>query len=182
MKTSRRQVSENRRAILEAAGRLFRARGFESVSVAEIMKEAGLTHGGFYGYFASKEDLIAAALADALAKTPEPSGGLAAYAAGYLSRAHRDDLAGGCATAALAAESVRQPAGARAALTAALKQQIEAFAHLAPGADDAERRRAAVGFWAAMVGAMILARVSDDETLSGEILDETWAWLADRSQ
>ena len=68
MKVSREQVTENRRTILEAASRLFRERGFEAVTVAEIMKAAGLTHGGFYGYFKSKDELIAAALAEAMTR------------------------------------------------------------------------------------------------------------------
>ena len=73
MKVSREQVAKNRRTILDAASRLFRERGYESVSVAEIMQGAGLTHGGFYGYFASKDALIAGALADVLSKRPEPT-------------------------------------------------------------------------------------------------------------
>ena len=74
MKVSREQVLENKRTILEAAGRLFRERGFDSVTVADVMKSAGLTHGGFYGYFKSKDDLIAQALAEVLgrAATPPP--------------------------------------------------------------------------------------------------------------
>jgi TetR/AcrR family transcriptional repressor of nem operon len=74
------------------------------------MKAAGLTHGGFYGYFESKDALIAAALAEALAISTGPSGELAAHVARYLSRTHRDDLARGCPTAALAAETIRPPA------------------------------------------------------------------------
>ena len=66
MKVSKTQVDDNRRAILEAAGRLFRQRGFDAVSVAEVMAAAGLTHGAFYGYFRSKDELVAAALADLL--------------------------------------------------------------------------------------------------------------------
>ena len=62
MKVTREQVVENRRKILEAAGRLFREKGFEAVSVAEVMNAAGLTHGGFYGHFQSKDDLIAQTL------------------------------------------------------------------------------------------------------------------------
>jgi TetR/AcrR family transcriptional repressor of nem operon len=178
MKVSREQVAENRRAIVEAAGRLFRQRGFDAVTVAEAMKAAGLTHGAFYGYFASKEELVAAALAEALASTAAPPGDPAAYAAGYLSRAHRDDRAAGCPFAALAAETVRQPGGARAAMTEGLKRQIERLSFGAPGADAAERRRAAIGGWAAMVGAMILARVCDDPALSDEALAETRAWIA----
>jgi TetR/AcrR family transcriptional repressor of nem operon len=77
LRVSREQVTENRRTILEVAGRLFREHGFEAVTVAEIMQAAGLTHGGFYGYFASKDAPIAGALADVLAKRPGTSGNLA---------------------------------------------------------------------------------------------------------
>ncbi len=179
MRVSRERVAENRRAILEAAGRLFRERGFESVTVAEIMQAAGMTHGGFYGYFRSKEDLIAAALADSLSRAAVPSGDLSAYAALYLSRAHRDDVAGGCPMAALAAETARQKGGARAALTAGLKQQLEHLTRLARGKNASENRRMAIGSWAAMLGAIILARVSDDPAFSDEVLDQTRTWLAD---
>jgi len=180
MKVSREQVAENRRAIVEAAGRLFRQRGFDAVTVAEVMKAAGLTHGAFYGYFASKDDLVAEALIEALASTAAPPSVPAVYAAGYLSSAHRDDRANGCPFAALAAETVRQPAGARAAMTAGLKRQIERLSAGAPGAD-ADKRRAAIGGWAAMVGAMILARVSDDPALSDEVLEQTRAWIASQN-
>jgi TetR/AcrR family transcriptional repressor of nem operon len=182
MRASREQMMENRRVILDAAGRLFRERGFEAVTVAEVMQAAGLTHGGFYGYFASKEALVAAALADVLARRPEPSGDLASYAAGYLSKAHRDNRAGGCPTAALAAETARLAGGARAEMTAGLKRQIERLSRIAPGETAAQKRQAAIGGWAAMVGAMILARVSDDRALSGEVLEQTRAWLEGRAK
>src|ERR1700751_4314182 len=97
MKVSREQVAANRQTILEAAGRLFRARGFDAVTVAEIMQAAGLTHGGFYGYFKSKDELIAAALGAAMTQTTTgPLSDLTTYAADYLSPRHRDDLADGC--------------------------------------------------------------------------------------
>src|SRR4051812_48180494 len=151
MKVSRERVAENRRKILEAAGRLFRERGFEAVTVAEIMKAAGLTHGGFYGYFSSKDELIAEALAEALTQTTTgPLGDLATYAAEYLSEPHRDDLANGCPTAALAAETIRQPGGARTQMTAGIKQQIERLSHVAPGRNPAQKRQTAIGTWAAM--------------------------------
>ncbi len=178
MRVSREQMAENRRTILDAAGRLFRERGFDSVTVAEVMQAAGLTHGGFYGYFKSKDELIAGALADVLTKRPEPSGDLAAFAAGYLSQTHRDDRATGCPTAALAAETVRLDGGARTEMTIGLKRQIERLTRIAPGGDINHRRQAAIGSWAAMVGAMILARVSNDPALSSEVLDQTQAWLA----
>jgi TetR/AcrR family transcriptional repressor of nem operon len=182
MRVSREQVAENRRMILDAAGRLFRERGYDAVTVAEVMQAAGLTHGGFYGYFASKDELIAGALGDVLARRPEPSGDLASYAAGYLSSAHRDNRAGGCPTAALAAETVRLTGGARTEMTAGLKRQIERLSRLAPGEGAGQKRQAAIGSWAAMVGAMILARVSDDAALSNEVLDQTQAWLADQAK
>jgi TetR/AcrR family transcriptional regulator, transcriptional repressor for nem operon len=182
MRVSREQVAENRRTILEAAGRLFRERGFDAVTVAEVMQAAGLTHGGFYGYFKSKDELIAAALADVLKSAAGPANDLSTYAAGYLSPTHRDNRAGGCATAALAAETIRQNGDARSEMTTGLKRQIERLTRVSAGENAAEKRRAAIGSWAAMVGAMILARVSDDPALSGEVLDQTRAWLAVRDE
>jgi TetR/AcrR family transcriptional repressor of nem operon len=185
MRVSRKQVAENRRRILEAAGRLFRAKGFEAVTVAEVMRAAGLTHGGFYGHFGSKDDLIAQTLAYALLAGEDRQRSraevdLARYAAGYLSPRHRDDLAGGCPTAGLGAETIRQSPEARAAMTAGLRRRIELLSEGAPGASAAEKRRVAIGSWAAMVGAVILARLSDDPRLSDEVLGQTRAWIDDK--
>lgn len=179
MKVSREQMAENHRRILEAAGRLFRERGFDAVTVAEVMKAAGLTHGGFYGHFRSKDDLIAETLKHALASVPAPGDDLCRYAGGYLSERHRDDRAGGCPTAALATEAIRQSPEARAAMTETLRKQLAALAAGVPDGDDAVRRRAAIGSWSAMVGAMILARLSDDPALSAEVLRETRAWIGE---
>lgn len=178
MRVSREQVAENRRKILDAAARLFRARGFDGVTVAEVMQAAGLTHGGFYGHFKSKDDLIAQTLAHAFG-TSAPTD-LLAYASEYLSPRHRDNPAVGCPMAALGSETGRQSAEARAAMTDALRRQIERLSETAPGASAAERRRRAIGSWAAMVGAMILARVSEDPKLSDEVLRETRAFLGAR--
>jgi TetR/AcrR family transcriptional repressor of nem operon len=178
MKASREQVLENKRAILEAAARLFRQRGFESVTVADVMKSVGLTHGGFYGYFKSKDDLIAQALAQLLGHDAAPPTDLAVYAEWYLSPGHRGNVADGCSVAALASETFRQTSGARAAMTAGLKHQIDRLSRISPGADEAQKRRNAISTWASMVGAMILARMSDDSELSDEVLSETRAWLA----
>jgi TetR/AcrR family transcriptional repressor of nem operon len=175
------RMAEHRRAILEAAGRLFREHGFEAVTVAEIMQAAGLTHGGFYRHFTSKDALFAGALGDVLAKGPEPSGDLAAYAENYLSAGHRDNRAGGCPTAALAAETARLAGSARTEMTNGLKRQIERLSRIAPGENAARKRQAAIGGWAAMVGAMILSRVSDDPALSDEVLEQTRAWLSARA-
>ena len=178
MRVSRQQVQENKRAILQSAGRLFRERGFDAVTVTDVMKSAGLTHGGFYGYFKSKEDLIAQTLAE-LQEDAEPySADLTTLSAQYLTPAHRDDFACGCPVAALASETIRQPEGARIEMTAGLKRQIERLSKVAPGTDEAGKRREAIGSWAAMVGALILARMATDTVLSEEILSETRAWLA----
>jgi TetR/AcrR family transcriptional repressor of nem operon len=177
MRVSREQVLENKRTILEAAGRLFRERGFEAVTVADVMKSAGLTHGGFYGYFKSKDDLIAQALAEVLEDPANPPTDLVAVVAQYLLPEHRDNFASGCPMAALAAECARQPGAVRAEMTAGLKRQFEYLSRIAPGADDAQKRRNAIGNWAAMVGAMILARMSNDSELSDEILSQAKAWL-----
>jgi TetR/AcrR family transcriptional repressor of nem operon len=176
MRVTREQMAEHRQKILEAAGKLFRAKGFEAVTVADVMQAAGLTHGGFYGHFKSKDELIAESLVHAL-KPKAFDGDLAAFARGYLSPRHRDDLAGGCATAGLAAETIRQAPEARAAMTAGLRETIERLSRRATGATAADRRRTAIGSWSAMVGAVVLARLSDDLNLSDEILSEAKAWL-----
>jgi TetR/AcrR family transcriptional repressor of nem operon len=176
MKVTREQMAEHRQRILDCASRLFRAHGFEAVTVAAVMQAAGLTHGGFYGHFKSKDDLIAETLAHVL----RPGSGavdLADFAKRSLAPRHRDDLAGGCPTAGLGAETIRQGPAARAAMTEGLRGQIQRFSAAAPGASAAARRRAAIGSWSAMVGAVVLARLSDDPALSDEMLAETRAWL-----
>lgn len=173
MRVSREQMAQNREKILESAARLFRERGFDAVTVREVMEAAGLTHGGFYGHFASKDELVARTLEHVLARTKPTERDLGRYAEAYLSDAHCRNLAEGCATAALGAETVRQGAEARAAMTAGIRQQIE---HFSPS-DDA--RRVAIGSWAAMVGALVLSRLSDDPALSKEILKETRGFLKD---
>jgi TetR/AcrR family transcriptional repressor of nem operon len=177
MKVNREQFAENRRKILDAAGALFRARGFDAVTVADVMKAAGLTHGGFYGHFKSKDNLIAQTLSHVIAGGESPDVDWDCYMAGYLSRDHRDNLKEGCPVAALGAEAIRQGPAARAALTAGLRHQIDArsgqSADVAPDA----AREAAIGTWAAMIGAMILSRLVDDPTLSDELLAGTHSWI-----
>lgn len=177
MRVSREKMAENRRRILDAASRLFRDKGFEAVSVAEVMKAAGLTHGGFYGHFGSKDDLVAQTLAHVLAGDRGEGGDLRAYLEAYLSPRHRDNAADGCPTAGLAADIRHQTAAARVAMTQGLRSQIERISEALPGVSAADKRRAAIGSWAAMVGAVILARATDDTALSDEILEQTRAWI-----
>ncbi|MCV9937133.1 TetR/AcrR family transcriptional regulator [Boseaceae bacterium BT-24-1] len=177
MKVSREQMVENRLRILEAAGRLFRDKGFDAVSVAEVMKAAGLTHGGFYGHFTSKNDLIAQTLAHVLAANTGEGGDPRAYLDDYLSPRHRDNYAGGCPTAGLAAAVRLQTPAARAVMTEGLRSQIDRLGKALPELDAADKRRAAIGSFAAMVGAVILARSIDDPTLSDEVLEQTREWI-----
>jgi len=178
MKVSREQMVENRRRILQEASRLFRDRGFAAVTVADVMKAAGQTHGGFYGHFASKDDLIAATVADALAGEGSAMGDLDVWTDAYLSPLHRENPDQGCPMASLAGLMRHQTAPARVAMAHGLNAHIERFARALPGEDDAERRRAAIGRWAAMVGAVVLSRAVDDAALSDELLLETRAWIA----
>src|SRR5580693_7855976 len=99
VKVSKDQVAEHRTRIMTAAARLFRQRGFDDVTVAEVMKEAGLTHGAFYGHFPSKEALIAEAIGQALTPAPDqakPRRAAAEFADGYLSVRHRDNRSTSC--------------------------------------------------------------------------------------
>jgi len=177
MKVSREQMAENRRRILDVASRLFREKGFDAVSVSEVMKAAGLTHGGFYGHFSSKDDLVAETVGYVLSNDEDGGGDLRAYLDDYLAPRHRDNAAAGCPTAGLAADIRHQTPAARAAMTAGLRSQIERVMKALPDIDAAGRRRAAIGTWAAMVGAVILARAIDDTTLSDEVLEQTRAWV-----
>src|SRR5882724_1242181 len=178
MRVTKEQMAEHRERILDSAGRLFRERGFDGVTIAEVMQAASLTHGGFYGHFKSKDDLIAQTLAHLRPGGPSAAADLADYAANYLNGRHRDDCAGGCPVAALGSDTIRQSPEARAAMTDGLRLQIDRLTKLAPGETAAEKRAAAIAGWSAMVGGLILARLSDDPVLSEEVLTATRARIS----
>ena len=177
MKVSRERMAENRARLLDAASRLFRERGFEAVTVAEVMKTAGLTHGAFYGHFGSKDDLIAQTLSHSLEASLRGEFDFGEFLATYLSPKHRDNPSRGCPTASLVAETRHQAPAARAAIADGLKRQVERISSDLRSGDKNERRRAAIGSWAAMVGAVIIARSIDDPDLSNEVLEQTRAWI-----
>ena len=173
MRVSRQQAAENRQRIVEAAARLFRDDGFDGVGVDAIMKEAKLTHGGFYGHFASKDALMAEAMAHALDRSmawQERLGSLSELVAGDLSDRHRADRANGCAVAALGADVARQSPALRKTVTAGVSQQIGRIVSLLKRGTPAARRRRAIATYAGMVGALTLARAVDDPALAREIL------------
>jgi TetR/AcrR family transcriptional repressor of nem operon len=176
MKVSREQVQQNRQRILDAAARLFRERGVDGVSVAEIMKAAGLTHGGFYGHFDSKAALVRKALLQKRSpawRKRADTGSVSDYADAYLSTQHRDDPGNGCPVAGLSSEAARAAPEVRATLTVTISREIEHLAAASTGATAAQRRRAAIANYSAMVGAVVLSRIAGDKELSEEILAAT---------
>ena len=172
MKVTREQAAENRERILDAASKLFRERGLDGIGVADLMKGAGLTHGGFYGHFASKEELMAEACTRALEASVEKwrSRGLREIVRNYLSSRHLDNPGAGCAIAMLGGDVSRQGAPVRRAFTSGLRSLIHVLARLVPGASATSRRRKALAVYSSMVGALVLARAVDDPKLSREIL------------
>lgn len=171
MKVSRDQVAANRRKILAAAARLFAERGFEAVSLSEIMTSAGLTHGGFYGHFSSKNDIVAQACAYAVRPDENADARtLLEYCASYLSPSHRDNRADGCPFAALGSEGGRQSLEVRRELTEGLRLMIDRLSRTAAGRNEAARRADAITSFSTMLGGLVLARMTDDAKLSDEIL------------
>jgi TetR/AcrR family transcriptional regulator, transcriptional repressor for nem operon len=179
MRVSRQKAAENRERIIEAAGALFREKGFDRVGVADIMRAADLTHGGFYGHFESKDDLTAQASERAMTRAATNWGKIVAdapdnpYAAllkHYLSPRHRDDPGQGCAFAALSGDAARCGKPVRTAFAEGLERLIEIVAKTVPSRSKAVRRRRAVAAVAELVGALILSRAVDS-SLSDEILD-----------
>ena len=157
---SQASKAASRERILDEAARMLRAEGIDGLSIATLMDRAGLTHGGFYKHFASREALVAEALEralrDRMARTPRSLAGeaeLAALVRGYLSRSHRDAGAAACAISALAGEVGRDSAE----LKATMAPHVEAFVdNVAAATGDSGRAALLVS---AMVGAVALARV-----------------------
>jgi TetR/AcrR family transcriptional repressor of nem operon len=177
MKVTRAQAQANRAHIVETASTLFRERGYDGVSVADLMAAAGFTHGGFYKHFGSKTDLMAEAASCGLERSADAATGidLADFMKHYLSRDHRDRPGDGCTMAALCADAARQPESVKAAFAAGIERQLAASAHRGePPVDSAgDRTRARrIALIAQAIGAVVLSRsCPDDAPLADEILD-----------
>jgi TetR/AcrR family transcriptional repressor of nem operon len=180
MRVSREKAAANRERIIDAAGALFRTKGFDGIGVADIMKAADLTHGGFYGHFDSKNDLVAQASQRAMARAAvnwknivadAPDRPYAALLKHYLSRHHRDDPGMGCAFAALSADAARSGRSVRRAFAEGLEPLISILAQAIGGRSRPARRRKALAAMAELVGALMLARAVQDAPMSDEILD-----------
>ncbi len=181
MRYSKDHKTETHERIVKNASVRLRERGAANLGVAELMKEAGLTHGGFYAHFPSRDALIGEAFVHAMEQAAKrwrkradeaPEGKeLAAVVNGYLTAAHRDDIGNGCALPALGAEVSRANPKIRKAVAAKLEDMIDIVAGQMPGPTKKAARRDAIGALATMMGALLMARMAGTGDLSEEILD-----------
>jgi len=180
MRVSREKFAENRARILDVAGRLFRERGFDGIGVADIMKAAGLTHGGFYGHFDSKENLAGEASKALIDKTrihwqeivdAAEGDPLAALLRHYLSRRNLQSQA--CVFAALTQDVSRHGGEMQSTFASGLMDLADVLSPIVVGETPQERRARALSTLSAMMGAVILARAMDDPHLADEFLEAT---------
>src|SRR5947208_12454224 len=174
-RTSRKQKEATHERIVEAAARAIRRSGYDGTGVADIMKDAGLTHGGFYAHFPSREAMLAeaadragsesVAMMERIAAT-SPQRALQAMMQAYLSKAHVEGVETGCATAALGSEMPRQAPEVRHAATRRIKEMIDLVARQSPDWGQPGAHERALVTVATMVGALVLARAVDDPRLS----------------
>lgn len=183
-RVSRQQAEKNRAAIEEASARLIREQGIKGVSVADLMAAAGLTHGGFYGHFESKDALAAAACAKAFATSLErwrerTAGAADAPAAlrliveAYLSPKARDNAGGSCPAASLAVDVAREPADkpVRQRYVDGIHELVASLAALRDSGDEVADRERSLVELSLMVGALLMARATAADPISDQILD-----------
>ena len=180
MKVSRAQAEENRERIVEMAAQLFREKGFDGIGLNDLMQAAGLTRGGFYGHFESKQDLAVQACRRALAANARQwtagegeaaRTNLAALVQFYLSDQHRDQMAMGCALTALAGDVARQGPELRGAMAEGVESFLAVLEPLLPAATALQRRQSAMATLSTLVGALLLSRAVGDGPLSADIRD-----------
>jgi len=177
MRFEKGHKAATRRHIVEVASEKFRQDGIDAVGIAGLMAEAGLTHGGFYAHFESKEDLVREALeAGFAASRLKTDAGLEKLVKSYLRPAHRDTPAKGCVIAPLISEIARHPTETRAAFTARLQSFLAKIeAQLPPTVAPESRATTAIGILGVMLGGLQMARAVTDQTLSDAILDASVA-------
>ena len=190
MRYSDSHKEETRRKVLSAAAAAVRAKGPDGVGVAEIMAEAGLTHGGFYAHFKSKEALVAAAIEEAFgqsrrrfarmteAMTSEQA--LAAFVDAYVSTDHRNNPQRGCPISTLTNDLPRQGPMVRAAFDAGVAGLIARLEGWLPEQDPVARRSLASSLMAEMAGAVALSRAVSDETMADQLLEASRARIKAR--
>jgi TetR/AcrR family transcriptional repressor of nem operon len=181
MRYSDTHKQETRQKVVTAAAAAVRARGPDGVGVAEIMAEAGLTHGGFYAHFPNKEALVAAAIAEAFGQSRRrfarmvegmsPGEALTAFVDSYVSADHRNNPQRGCPISTLTNDLPRQGPLVRAAFDTGVANMIARIEAWLPDGDPAGRRRLASSLVAEMAGAVALARAVSDEAMAGQVLE-----------
>jgi TetR/AcrR family transcriptional regulator, transcriptional repressor for nem operon len=177
MRVSKEQAETNRISLLQAAGRLFNEKGFDGVGVAEVAKEAGLTHGALYAHFPSKDALATEAFSDGIAHRLVAMRGLKLTFEGYLdamfSTRHRDNLANGCPMTASASEIARQGPAVATSFAQAFEETVAVLEESIEGDLSAsQKRHLAISALAAQIGAIAVARAvaNVDPLLSKEVL------------
>ena len=187
-RTATRSKEATHDRIVGAAARAIRRSGYSGTGVADIMKDAGLTHGGFYAHFSSREAMLAEAADRAgsesvatmarIAATSPPRRALKAMMEAYLSKAHVEGVETGCATAALGSEMPRQAPGVRRAATRRIKEMIDLVARQSPDWGQPGAHERALFTVATMVGTLVLARAVDDPKLSDALREAALNHLA----
>jgi TetR/AcrR family transcriptional repressor of nem operon len=180
MRYSREHKIETHDRIVKKASVRLREKGAHGIGVADLMKEAGLTHGGFYAHFDSREALVIEAFAYAMERSTErwrklaeqaaPEKRLATIVESYLTPGHRDDPGHGCAVPTLGAEIARESPKTRKAFAAKLEQMIDVMAEQVPDVPRKAARKQAMAVLATMMGTLVMARVAGNGEFSAEIL------------
>ena len=187
---SKAQKNKTHERIVAIASKRFREKGLAGFGIAELMKEAGLTVGGFYKHFDSRDELVAEAVSAAFGtwqrqKEAAESGGhplsFERLIDDYVCDAHRRNPGAGCAFSALAPEIARSDKRTRALTSEQVQNDLELIAGLLPGKDKRAARSRAILTFSALVGAMSLARAVSDEALSREILKTVADLLKNRA-
>lgn len=182
MKRSKADTEETRRRIVETAAREFRRNGINATGLAEVIAAAGLTHGGFYRHFDSKDQLVVeacavamqsiAAKAEAAASAQGSHNGFDAIVESYLSVNHREDRSDGCPLAGLGSELARADGETRATASEGVQNLVEILAKHSPRRSRHRAKSDALFTLAAMVGAVTLSRIVTDTDLSSKILSD----------
>ena len=180
MRYSKEHKLETRARIVKRASMRLREKGAHGIGVADLMKDAGLTHGGFYAHFESREALVVEAISHAmdrgterwrkLAEQTAPEKRLATIVESYLTPVHRDDPGRGCAIPTLAAEIARENPRTRKAFAAKLEQMIDMLAEQIPDVPRKAARKQAMAVIATMMGTLVLSRIAGTGEFSGEML------------
>ena len=189
MRVSREEAAATRERIVDVASRLFREKGFDGIGVADLMKDAGMTHGGFYGHFKSKDHLAEEASSRAIERACKRwtdiaenagDGAFLALVKNYLSEERLSSPGSGCLFAALGSDASRQSKPVRRVFAHGFEKLVAILSNAVRTKSKAGKRRQAIATFAQMAGAMVLARAVGDGALAAEILSASASDLVSR--